>query len=143
MSDTTPPAGGQVPPPAAPAPAAPYTPAEDQNMAAWAHLSTIIPIATLIIWLVGKDRGPKTNVEGKEALNFAITFVIYLVGFWIVSAIIEIIPILGFIWLVTLGWIVPLAIWVLVIVLAIQGFQRVNQGGSFRYPDWVNFRFIK
>ncbi len=143
MSDTTPPPPGQVPPPpaAAPAPAAPYTPAEDQNMAAWAHLGTILSIIVpLIIWLIGKDRGPKTNVEGKEALNFGITTAILYVAIIIVNSILVVVT-LG-IW-AFIGWILPVGLLVISIIYAVQGFQKVNQGGSYRYPNWINWRFIK
>ncbi len=155
MSDTTPPADGQVPPPAAggqippqyappaPVPAAPYTAAGDQQLAAWAHLSTIAWYwpGPLIIWLVGKDRGQKTNIEAKEALNYGITAIIAwlaveIVFFWVLGWI----PVLGFI-LAVIGWLAQVAIFVVTIVWAIQGFQRVNAGGSWRYP--FNFRFIK
>jgi len=146
MSDTTPPAAdGQVPPPPpqqpAPAAAAPYTAAEDQNMAAWAHLGTILSfLPPLIIWLIGKDRGPRTNVEGKEALNFGITTVILYVAISIVNGVLDVVT-LG-IWLL-IGWVLPLALFVISIIFAVQGFQKVNQGGSYRYPNWINWRFIK
>ena len=63
----------------APAPqaAAPLSEAEDKQWASFAHLGGIIGILpSLIIWLIFKDRGAKTNVEGKEALNFQITVAI-------------------------------------------------------------------
>ena len=51
--------------------AAPLTEAEDKQWASFAHFGDILGIpAPLIIWLIFKDRGAKTNVEGKEALNW-------------------------------------------------------------------------
>ena len=68
-----------------PVPAAPLTPAEDNQWASFAHLGGIISfLPSLIIWLVFKDRGAFTNAEAKEALNFQITIAIAHVVNWIV-----------------------------------------------------------
>jgi uncharacterized Tic20 family protein len=127
-----------TPQPAA-APAAPLTEAEDKQWASVAHLGGIIGILpSLIIWLIFKDRGPKTNVEGKEALNFQITLII---GWAIVLIIGSILT------AVTLGLFLPiqmilyLAIFVVSLIFSIMGFQKVNTGGSYRYP--FALRFIK
>jgi uncharacterized Tic20 family protein len=127
-----------TPQPAA-APAAPLTEAEDKQWASFAHLGGIIGILpSLIIWLIFKDRGPKTNVEGKEALNFQITLII---GWAIVLIIGSILT------AVTLGLFLPiqmilyLAIFVVSLIFSIMGFQKVNAGGSYRYP--FALRFIK
>ncbi len=123
-------------PAAAPQPAAPLTEAEDKQWASFAHFGGILWILpSLIIWLVFKDRGPKTNVEGKEALNWQITFLIGWFALWI----------LGLILLFTgIGVIFTLLAWALYIinvVFSILGGVKVNGGGSYRYP--FNFRFIK
>ncbi|MBX3195075.1 MAG: DUF4870 domain-containing protein [Schumannella sp.] len=125
--------------PAAPQPAAPLTEAEDKQWASFAHLGGILGfIPALIIWLVFKDRGAKTNVEGKEALNFQITVAIAQVAAFIINAILTAVT-LGFWGLIS--WVLPLGIWVLSLVWSIMGFQKVNAGGSYRYP--INIRFIK
>ena len=127
-----------TPPPVAPA-AAPLTPAEDQQWASFAHLGGILGfIPALVIWLVFKDRGPKSNVEGKEALNFQIAVAIAQVAIFILNAILTAVT-LGFWGLV--GWLLPLAVWVMSLIWSIMGFQKVNQGGSYRYP--VSIRLIK
>lgn len=113
----------------APQPAAPLTEAEDKQWASFAHLGGILwLLPSLIIWLIFKDRGVKTNVEAKEALNWQITF---LIG-WIVLSI------LGFILIfVGIGLIFTLLSWALYIlnvVFSILGFVKVNGGGSYRYP---------
>lgn len=127
-----------TPQPAA-APAAPLSEAEDKQWASFAHLGGIIGILpSLIIWLIFKDRGPKTNVEGKEALNFQITLIIGWAILLIVGGILD---------AVTLGLFIPiqsilyLAIFVVSLIFSIIGFQKVNAGGSYRYPFAV--RFIK
>jgi uncharacterized protein len=126
-------------PAAAPQPAAPLTPAEDKQWASFAHLGGIIGILpSLIIWLVFKDRGTLSNVEGKEALNFQITVAIAHVAVFILNAILTAVT-LGFWGLI--AWLLPLAVWVFTIIFCIQGFMKVNSGGSYRYP--VSVRFIK
>jgi uncharacterized Tic20 family protein len=122
-----------------PAPAAPLTEAEDKQWASFAHLGGILGfLPALIIWLVFKDRGVKTNVEAKEALNFQITAAIAQVAVFIVNAILTAVTlgIWGFI-----GWLLPLAVWVLSLIWSIMGFSKVNAGGSYRYP--VALRLIK
>jgi uncharacterized Tic20 family protein len=115
-----------------PAAAAPLSEAEDKQWASFAHLGGILGfLPSLIIWLIFKDRGPKTDVEGKEALNFQITVAIAQVAAFIVNAILTAVTfgIWGLI-----GWILHLAIWVLSLIWSIMGFQKVNAGGSYRYP---------
>jgi len=145
MTATPPPGEPDLPPQQPtyqPTPPGPYTVEQDIEMAKWAHLGTILYwIPPLIIWLVGKDRGPRTNNEGKEALNFGITatilvIAVQLVFVWILGAI----PFAGLPFLI-IGWLLHLGIWVVVIVWAVQGFQAVQAGGAYRYP--VNFRLIR
>ncbi len=116
-----------------PPPGAPFTVQQDIDLAKWAHLSTILYwLPPLIIWLVGKDRGPRTNGEGKEALNFGITATIFVIAvqivfFWILGWI----PFAGIVFGI-IGWLAHLAIWVFVIIWAIQGYQTVQAGGAYR-----------
>ncbi len=140
---TPPPSAAPTPPPAyaAPqsaAPAGPLTAEQDRTWAMWAHIGGVIGfLPSLIIWLVFKDRGPRTNVEAKEALNWQITFTIVYVAAWILTSILS-----AIVWVLGLVlWLLPLAIWVVNIIFSIQGGLKVNGGGSYQYP--VNFRFIK
>lgn len=127
----------QTPPPAAPA-AAPLTPAEDNQWASFAHLGGIIGfLPSLIIWLVFKDRGAFTNVEAKEALNFQITATIAWVAVNIVGLILT--SILWFLGFIT--WLLPLALWVIVLIWSIQGFLKAKDGNHYRYPFAI--RLIK
>ena len=107
---------------ATPAPAAPLTPAEDKQWGSFAHLGGIIGfLPSLIIWLIFKDRGTITNVEAKEALNFQITAAIAQVAVFIINAILTAVTfgIWGFI-----GWLLPLAVWVMSLIWSIMGFRR-------------------
>ncbi|AYF96867.1 DUF4870 domain-containing protein [Protaetiibacter intestinalis] len=119
-----------------PQPAAPLTEAEDKQWASFAHLGGILgPLPALIIWLVFKERGPKTSVEGKEALNWQITFVIGWVVLIILSTIISAALAFSGAWAIAglFSWL-PFLLWVVNIVFSILGFVKVNGGGSYRYP---------
>ena len=123
MTDPTP------QPAAAPQPAAPLSQAEDRQWASFAHLGGILwLLPSLIIWLIFKDRGVKTNVEAKEALNWQITFLIGWVALTIIGTILLFVGI-GIIFTL-LSW----ALYILNVVFSILGFVKVNNGGSYRYP---------
>lgn len=104
----------------------------------WAHIGGIVGfLPSLIIWLLLKDRGPRTNVEAKEALNWQISFTIVYVALLFVTSILD-----AFVFVLAVFlWMLPLAWWVLNVVWSIMGGMKVNGGGSYRYP--INFRFIK
>ena len=126
------------PAPAAPTPAAPLTEAEDKQWASFAHFGNILSfVPALIIWLIFKDRGPKTNVEGKEALNWGIN----VVAAFIILQILNSILVFVFFPLSFLTGILIFALVVVNIIFAIMGGVKVNGGGSYRYP--VNIRWIK
>jgi uncharacterized Tic20 family protein len=112
-------------PPSAPA-GAPLTPDQERTFASFAHLGGIIWILpSLIIWLVYKDRGPFVSSEAKKALNFMITATIA----WVAVIVLDVafLPYL-------LASLLNLAIWVVVVVFSIQGFQSAQKGQPFKYP---------
>lgn len=125
------------------APAPPLSPEADRTAAMWAHIGGIVGfLPSLIIWLVLKDRGPRTNIEAKEALNWQITFTIVYIGLWIVTTVVGGVASAIGLWFVSgLFGLLFFALWVVNVIFSIQGGVRVNAGGSYRYP-W-NFRFIK
>ncbi len=131
----------QSPPP--PAAARPLSPEADKQAAMWANLGGIVGfLPALLIWLILKDRGPRTNVEAKEALNWQITWLIISVALTIAVNIIN--TILGFLhlWpLVGLVGTVPFLWWLVNVIFSIIAGVAINNGGSYRYP--LNFRFIK
>lgn len=123
--------------PAAPQPATPLTEAEDKQWASFAHFGNIILlIPALIIWLVFRARGPKTNVEGKEALNWTINVTGLYIIIQILGAILTFVAGIGFL-ILLLGWVLL----IVNLIFAILGGVKVNGGGSYRYP--VNIRWIK
>lgn len=135
----------------APVPAAPLTEAEDKQWAGLAHLLGIIGILpSLIIYLVFKDRGARTRVEAKEALNWQITVLGVLIILYIVYFIFTAIAVAaaystyGFSPLSLLPGLVGFLIFIVAVVnliFSIIGFTKVNAGGAYRYP--VAIRLIK
>ncbi|HEY1105079.1 MAG TPA: DUF4870 domain-containing protein, partial [Agromyces sp.] len=104
-----------------------------------AQLGGIIgPLPSLIIWLVFKDRGPFTNVEAKEGLNFQITAVLAYIAIVIVNSVLSLVT-FGF-WNIV-GWLLPTALWVTVIVFSILAYLKAKDGTHYRYPFAI--RFIK
>jgi len=112
-------------PPSAPA-GAPLTPEQERTWASYAHLGGILGfLPSLIIWLVYKDRGPFVTSEARKALNFMITATIAWVAVYILD--VAFLPYL-------LASLLNLAIWVVVVIFSIQGFQSAQKGQPFKYP---------
>jgi uncharacterized Tic20 family protein len=132
-------------PPRSPPPplAAPLSASDDKLWASLAHFGGVFWILpSLIIYLVFKDRGTRTRVEAKEALNWQITF---LIGFIILSIICGIVNGILFnigAWGLTVlfTWL-PLVLCILNVVFSLIGGVTVSSGGSYRYP--LAQRFIK
>ncbi len=108
---------------------------QERTWAMLCHLSAlaafIFPlgniIGPLVIWLIKKDESEFVDDQGKESLNFQISFTIYcIVGAFLILFII------GIFLLIALG--------VLFIVLVIIGTVKANSGEKFRYP--LSIRFI-
>ncbi len=108
-------------------------PIEAKNWAVAAHLSALVGllgipplVGPLVVWLLKRDVHPFVDEAGKEALNFNITFFIYL----IVSAL-SIFLLIGIVLLpiVAVAWLV------LVVVAAV----RTSEGTSYRYPLTIRF----
>ena len=135
-------------------PAGPLSAEDDTLYAKLSHILGILGILpSLIIFLVFKDRGAKTRVESKEALNWQITALAAYIALAIVFGIIT-----GILTAVALGSssygaasalfgltsflsLVPGVVWIINIIFSILGFVKVNAGGSYRYPFAI--RLIK
>lgn len=125
MSDTpplgTPPASGSKP---------------DHTWELLCHISAlaglVIPfgniLGPLVVWLIKREQIPAVDAHGKEAMNFQISFTIYLIVAWITVFIL-----IGFV-LVPLLAIADL---VLLIIAAI----KASKGELYRYPFTI--RLIK
>ncbi len=78
-------------------------------------------LGPLIIWLIKRDESEFVNEQGKEALNFQISFTIYC----LVAALL-IIVIIGIVLLIALG--------IVFLVLVIIASIKANEGEKYRYP---------
>jgi len=109
-----------------------------ENEKTWAMLchaatfATFIPfgniIGPLVIWILKKDAMPFVNDQGKEALNFQISIMIY----YAVSALL----IFGLVGIVLLP-----AVAIFGLVMTIIAIIKVSEGRPFRYP--LCMRFVK
>lgn len=106
---------------------------EARNWATLTHLSAFVMflgipavIGPLVVWLIKRDEDPFIDYNGKEALNFNISFLIYGI-----VAVILIILLIGLILLpiVFIVWLV------LVIVAAV----KTSNGDYYRYPLTIRF----
>jgi hypothetical protein len=123
-------------------------PADQRQMAMFAHLSALLGalltstwgggwgcfIGPLIIWLVKKDTMPFVDDQAKEALNFNITVAI-------VSLILLVLSVVTF----GIGLIIAIPLWFVLgiawLVFTIIAAIKANEGVLYRYP--FTLRLIK
>ncbi|MBE9566489.1 MAG: DUF4870 domain-containing protein [Proteobacteria bacterium] len=109
---------------------------QEKTMAMLCHLlalaGLVVPfgniLGPLIVWLMKKDTSELVNDQGKESLNFQISFTIY--GF--VAAILS---------LIVIGIPIAIALVVFWAVMVIMASIKANEGQRHRYP--LNLRLIK
>ena len=89
-------------------------------------------IGPLIVWQIKKEEFPFVDEQGKEAVNFQISMLLYL----LISAVIWI-P-LSF---VCIGVLIPVAIIIVDLVFLLIAAVKANDGYHYRYP--LTIRFIK
>jgi uncharacterized Tic20 family protein len=113
VSYATPASGYQGPPPTK----------DESNMALLIYILCIFTgfIGPLIIWLMKKDQSPFLDNQGKEALNWNITFIIGLIA----SAILMIILV---------GIITYIAFLLCHLIFNIMGAIKASKGMAYRYP---------
>ena len=112
-----------------------YIPApEERTYGMLCHLlafsTFIVPfgniLGPLVMWLIKKDSSPYVDANGKEALNFQISIMIYLVAS-------------GVLMLILIGFILALAVFVFWIVAVIIACVKANEGVVYRYPLTIRF----
>ena len=109
---------------------------EERNWGVFTHLASlsgfIIPLGTvlgpLIVWLVKKGESSFVDQNGREALNFNISMLLY----GIISSILI---------LVAIGILLLFAVGIVWLVFTIIAAVRTNEGQVYRYP--LTIRFIK
>ena len=106
----------------------------DRNMAMLCHVcgfaGYVFPfgniIAPLVLWLIKREESAFVDDQGREALNFQISWSIYTVAAALLSILLIGIPIL-------------LALWIAHIVLIILAAVRSSEGQHYRYPMTIRF----
>ncbi|WP_210481060.1 DUF4870 domain-containing protein [Naasia sp. SYSU D00948] len=123
-----------TPPPPPPPQGAGYQPAQPlspQDQRLWATLTHIGGIlfgfiVPLITYLVLKDRGAFVAEHTKTALNFQLTMLIAtIIG--------------GVLTLLLIGFLILLAVWVVIIVFSIIAAMKANSGELYQYPLTIKF----
>lgn len=108
---------------------------DERNWALFCHLAGlagyVIPFGNifgpLLIWLLKKDQSPYIDYHGKEALNFQISFTLYLI-----VCVIAVFLLVG----IVLLPIVAVIGLILIVIAAV----KANEGQYYRYP--FTFRLI-
>lgn len=134
-----------IPPPEPPAapPVSSGATNEERQWALFTHLSAllgfIIPfgnvLGPLIFWQIKKNESSFIDDQGKEALNFQITFTLVMIGLVVIGTILLVV-LIGF-----LFYIAAFVAGVAWLVLSILGGIRANNGEYYRYP-WT-WRLVK
>ncbi len=120
--DSPPPAPTPEPPPVLAGPVAANQ--DEKTLAIVMHIFGLIGLAIigpLIIWLMKKDQSPYLDAQGRELLNFQISFCAYaFVSFLLMFLFIGVI-------------LLPVVI-VAALILTIMGIVRSTEGQVYRFP---------
>ncbi len=111
-----------------------YQSNDERTMAMLCHLSAlamfIIPfgnvLGPLLVWLTKRDQYPEVDRQGKDALNFQLSMMLYA----FVAGILVIL-LVGFLLLIALG--------VLNLVVIIIASVKANNGERYDYPFAIRF----
>jgi uncharacterized Tic20 family protein len=103
-----------------------------------AGLAWILPITPafgsvlgpLVVWLIKKNDHPFIDEQGKEALNFQITMLIYA-------------GVAALLMLLCIGFFLLLAVGIVDVVFAVIATIKANDGYHYRYPYPLIIRFVK
>lgn len=108
---------------------------DDKTMGMLAHLSALVTIGPLVMWLINKDNPSKTFVTNcaKEALNFVISWLIVMVPVSIVATFMAFIPAIGWI-IAILLWLVMMGLGIAALVFIIMAAMKAKEGIEYRYP---------
>ncbi len=118
---------------------------EERTFGMLCHLSAlalfILPsfgniFGPLIFWLIKKDQSAWIDRQGKEALNFQISIVIYVFAAFFLMLLLAI-TVIG----IPLAVLIGIGLAVFWLIMVITASIKVNNGEDFRYP--LNIRFIK
>ncbi len=112
----------------------PQVKSDEQMWAVFCHLGGLFGIllfpaniiAPFIIWMIYRDQYPQVDIEGREAINWQISFTLYLIG----SAILI---------FVVVGFFLVIGLLVVNLIVTIQAALAVSQGRQASYPFTLRF----
>jgi uncharacterized Tic20 family protein len=107
---------------------------DEKNWAVFTHLAALagfaIPfgniIGPLVVWIMKKEEMPFVDHQGKEALNFQITFSIAMV-------------ISLFLMIIVIGIVTSIILVIAWIVVVVRAGLAVSEGKVYRYPFTIRF----
>ena len=102
------------------------------HLSAFAMYFTVIGhiVGPLVVWLAKRDGNPLVDDQGREALNFQISWTIYFI-----ANVILFVTVIGAIIAIPVFFILPVFHIVCMIIAAI----KANDGVAFRYPLCIRF----
>lgn len=106
----------------------PVDPSNEKVWGIFMHLGALLFLifAPLIIWLVYKDRSEVLNQQGRAALNWHLSYVIYSIVSWVLM-------------FVFIGWITWVALIVLDIIFSILAAVKASERRVWKYPLSIPF----
>jgi uncharacterized protein len=107
---------------------------DERLWAMFCHLSAfagfIIPfgniIGPLVVWSIKRDRYPLVDDQGKEAINFQISMIIYYLTAFILVFVLIGIPLL-------------IALFFFSLIITVVAAIKANEGVRYRYPLGIRF----
>ncbi len=121
------------------------SPSQARDIVVWTHLSALVgllgvpsPLGPLVVWLAKRDSHPFIDAQGKEALNFNLSALLYIVVLFVFGFIFTFLT-LGFgLLLLVPAFIAAMAAWVVLVIVAAV---KASKGELFRYP--LTIRFVR
>ena len=121
------------------------SPSQARDIVVWTHLSALVgllgvpsPLGPLVLWLAKRESHPFIDAQGKEALNFNLSALLYIVVLFVFGFIFTVLT-LGFgLFLLVPALIAAMAAWVVLVIVAAV---KASKGELFRYP--LTIRFVR
>jgi uncharacterized Tic20 family protein len=105
-------------------PADPIPTQDEKNLGLIMHVMSLVGfslIGPLIVWLVKKDESPFINAQGRELLNFQLSFLIYTIACLPLCFVLIGIPLL-------------IVVGIAAFILTIIGLVKATEGKIYRFP---------
>ena len=109
-------------------PIAPQNESNDRLYVALMHLTQLVSwiLIPLIMWVIAKDRSTFIDQNGKNVINFCLSYMIYIIAAALLSIMCIGIPIL-------------IALGIMLIVFVIIGTIKAANGEAWQYPLSIEF----